>query len=483
MEPLIKLRLLESQLNSNEFKRLMEAIGFDKIISFLYSYFHSEYNRNKTHDPELLNINKLISEIINDRDTTQFVPVNNNSKMQINDLPSVMIRKCASYLNTNDYMNFSKTNRAIYCASNSPIMVRELDIRSIKQYDISNLRRFKMIKTLCISTKYFKDLETGYETNFFPHLTKLHLDNMQNNYSFMNNFALFINTLSRLFNLNQITHLKLDSFGEEPNLQDFHTFYPFLISFSNVTHLELEEIHLTNFNRSITQIFPSLKVLKCADLGYNAAANKLRNIFMKKYSNQLITLEYDGTSAYNEHKCFPNVRALSIFCPSDDSLSECVNFITDLEKLELMYISNTETSRNAIIKAYKKFINMNVVSFVFDCKQLFNITSLMEMALINSKNLKRKSLMLLMRMRNRKNVDIKDIEFCIKGIMYKLSLANINDVMLKFYFRKKLDKNQYADQIITKLKQSYSSYLSKSNHEMSDNYYLIVVANTKCAIN
>eukprot|EP01084_Bolivina_argentea_P224553 379681_1 len=118
MQPLIKLRLLASQLKTHESQQLLQNIGFDKIISLIFSNFVLTYNKTHQHHNELSNINNMISDIIKLRDKNSNHFANKNI-FHINELPFEMIGECASYLHIKDYINFSLCNRTIYCASNS----------------------------------------------------------------------------------------------------------------------------------------------------------------------------------------------------------------------------------------------------------------------------------------------------------------------------------------------------------------------------
>eukprot|EP01084_Bolivina_argentea_P155743 271396_1 len=125
MEPLIKMRLLASQLQTCETQQLtqqlIQKIGFNTIISLIFNGFVLTYNKTQQHHNELSNINNIISDIIKSRDKNKSSPnqLTNTITLQIDELPFEMIGECASYLSVKDYMNFSLCNRNIYCASNS----------------------------------------------------------------------------------------------------------------------------------------------------------------------------------------------------------------------------------------------------------------------------------------------------------------------------------------------------------------------------
>merc|ERR1712228_345094 len=71
MEPIIKLRLLGSQLDDNELRRLNRKIfhtfGADKILSFLFNHFLCKYQQSGEHHNDLSTVNAFISNIIKSR--------------------------------------------------------------------------------------------------------------------------------------------------------------------------------------------------------------------------------------------------------------------------------------------------------------------------------------------------------------------------------------------------------------------------------
>ena len=66
-----------------------------------------------------------------------------------------MIGECSFFLNVKDYMNFAITNRTIYCASNSPLTLKELDITETNNYAALDLNRFKLLQSICICPSDF----------------------------------------------------------------------------------------------------------------------------------------------------------------------------------------------------------------------------------------------------------------------------------------------------------------------------------------
>eukprot|EP01084_Bolivina_argentea_P233293 392977_1 len=145
MEPLIKLRLLGSQLKQNEFKHFIQNVvgtfGMDTIFSVMFNHFLIKYNQNMEHNNDLQTIISLISNILNSRNDKKSTekkdvkPDNDNKPIfSLNTIPSEIIGECASYLHVDDYLNFSKSNRKLYVSCNSPCKLYELDTHHYGDY-------------------------------------------------------------------------------------------------------------------------------------------------------------------------------------------------------------------------------------------------------------------------------------------------------------------------------------------------------------
>eukprot|EP01084_Bolivina_argentea_P255315 429398_1 len=130
MEPLIKFRLLGSQLQKDEIQHFLQQVihiyDFNKILSWIFNHFLHQYNETKQHHNDLSNIINIISTIIDSRENVK--SSNKITPLTIDRLPSDLIGECSSYLYIDEYINFMRINRIIYCASNSPITLQKLNI-------------------------------------------------------------------------------------------------------------------------------------------------------------------------------------------------------------------------------------------------------------------------------------------------------------------------------------------------------------------
>eukprot|EP01084_Bolivina_argentea_P251327 421489_1 len=395
MEPVIKFRLLASQLQMHESQQLMLKIGGNKILALIFNHFLLTYNKTQQHHQELSNITDMISTIINSRDKheSSLNHLTDTITLQIDELPFEMIGECGSYLNLKDYMNFSICNRIIYCASNSPIKLHKLNITKYDSYNMMNLNRFSMVKALHIRPKIFNKLQINIGN--FPYLQTLYLVNAKDGYNVSNenDVNTFIN--SKAINLNQITHLCLSNFGIRRRVNyNFDSFCDLLLQFPNITHLVLNKIYLTEFeheNDKIIKITPKLQALTCLSLGSNNSAILLRNTLLKMYCKQILHLCINFEFDMYEYS-FPKLNLL--WCSqATDNLVKVLNSTSSMKTIEMGYKSckNSKGIQDCLIKLFNKTLSISVLRFYSENKnEMEYITSTVEKILLNSRDINRK---------------------------------------------------------------------------------------------
>ena len=114
---------------------IIATFGHQEIISFIFNALTLHYINHKVHDEKLQQITSMIPKIIDLREKeeekkNEIVPIKFDS------MPFELIGECSSYLKVEEYMRLSTSNRTIYCATNSPIILKGLDIAN---YDESKL--------------------------------------------------------------------------------------------------------------------------------------------------------------------------------------------------------------------------------------------------------------------------------------------------------------------------------------------------------
>eukprot|EP01084_Bolivina_argentea_P189932 326521_1 len=129
-----------------------------------------------------------------------------------------------------------------------------------------------------------------------------------------------------------------------------------------------------------------------------------------------------------------------------------------------------------IIKSFQKFTNMEIISFLCSNTDTQNIVSYIEMGLLNSKRIIRKSLTVSMRITGRGNTAMREIECYIARIMNALDASNINDVMLIFHISRRLTTSNYLNKIVKHFEQTHLVVTDNSRGR-------IIISNKHCKIN
>eukprot|EP01083_Nonionella_stella_P278991 948841_1 len=159
MQPLIRLRLLASQLKQHELQRLMDNIVESyiahEILTFIFNHFVLTYQQTKQHDNDVSLMIQMISNLLNTRKKIK----SNTDKVtsatvRIDLLPSDMIGECASFLEDHDYISLSKCNRKTYIGCNSPATLHEFHL--VNKYKGCDLNQFPLLKHLVISNPAIK---------------------------------------------------------------------------------------------------------------------------------------------------------------------------------------------------------------------------------------------------------------------------------------------------------------------------------------
>merc|ERR1711902_333746 len=119
---------------------VVKSLGAHQMMSVLFNHFLAVYSKTQEHDPAVESITNMVSKILNKRkkNKTNDVAMSSN----LSSMPPQIIGECASYLDQDDYFDFSFVNRTIYCATDCPITLTELDITNVNDYSKMNLQRF-----------------------------------------------------------------------------------------------------------------------------------------------------------------------------------------------------------------------------------------------------------------------------------------------------------------------------------------------------
>eukprot|EP01083_Nonionella_stella_P073003 197096_1 len=165
MQPLIRLRSLASQLKPHELQHLMQNViatyNANEMLTFIFNHFVLKYNQSNEHGTDVFQIIQMISTILNARKKNKHHTKNENSnnkktrtKIVIDSIPSDLIGECASFLDFDDYICFSRCNRKTYIGCNSPATLQTFGLNS--ESIGCDLNRFPLLKNLALSNQAFK---------------------------------------------------------------------------------------------------------------------------------------------------------------------------------------------------------------------------------------------------------------------------------------------------------------------------------------
>eukprot|EP01083_Nonionella_stella_P307455 1080582_1 len=131
MEELINFRLQIDLLNDKEFLTFIQSFKRVHLTNLLFAYFQYQLINTKHYhqwQQEVLpNIHTMMGQIQNIIDSRDKPIEDKQNKINLDDLPMVMISSISSFLDFKDTLKFEKTNRNIFIGTRSPISIKSLD--------------------------------------------------------------------------------------------------------------------------------------------------------------------------------------------------------------------------------------------------------------------------------------------------------------------------------------------------------------------
>ena len=166
--PAIQFNDLAAQLTVEETKQFIGdlAVSHPQLIIQLLSTRFIRQSTVRNNEALNAHCNGLISAIIQSR-------VGDRGKSGVNafhELPRMLIGHCGSFLDQRSYKALSLCNRATYLGTNSPIMLKELDVRYPFSVDLAS---FPMASKLTLRISKFRRSSKGKKvTTPRPRLVK-----------------------------------------------------------------------------------------------------------------------------------------------------------------------------------------------------------------------------------------------------------------------------------------------------------------------
>eukprot|EP01083_Nonionella_stella_P227849 808028_1 len=156
MEELVEFTLILKQLDDNELIQFLSE-SLKNYGHSLFGKLFFNYFMHRCHRTEIKDHTQCLMDIINAREDkpNKITP---NDHTHIDELPSILIAECASYLPLSEYVLFSQSNRRIFVSTNKPFKLYELPYSAFhKCTPTTSMRKFKSVQSICIDINRFNE--------------------------------------------------------------------------------------------------------------------------------------------------------------------------------------------------------------------------------------------------------------------------------------------------------------------------------------
>eukprot|EP01083_Nonionella_stella_P297803 1011088_1 len=528
MQPLIRLRSLASQLKPDELKHLMQKViatyDANQILTFIFNHFVLKYNQSNEHGTDVFQIIQMISTILNVRKKNKRNTKNENNnnllinrehksvqtsfkrylkrtKIVIDSLPYDLIGECASFLEFDDYICFSKCNRKTYIGCYSPATLQKLTMGNDSMFTAArdfDLNRFPLLTSLASSVEVLNDYSVLHpQQKTLDNLHTLSLfGSFDNDHQTIQTF-----TGTKWINFKNITHLKCSGFGFGDDLDvgiglsaafpySFNSFLDFLSSFRNLKALSLDDITLSEFDEENDvnfDRFPNLRSLSVdASQVLSPALRVLAKKLFETYAKQLISIRYipyEYDAIYTE-VTFPQLKSAEFNNQNMVSVLKIINNAPHLERLD--YAADMEHDEDnmfnvANIKTMIRILFAKCVywEYLYISAHHFKIGAIMDcmtIALLNGKNIAQEQMTLVL-CTNAQMCDegINEMHVHISRLITAFALSKIDDFMFGFHFVESTETKPF-DRYMDKYKDQYLVNVRNECRSM-------IISNKTCKIN
>eukprot|EP01083_Nonionella_stella_P096467 271208_1 len=228
----IQFRHLITQLTHQErigFLSRLVGSHVDMILTCLFQHL------SKSNQTDEVNVfNKQLSDIIQSRKDKPAPLCMQNIKLD--QFPRAIIGYTASFLDQDDYIHFSISNRSTYLGCNSPNTLQKLNLENINNYSWINTATFASLK--CLGVDPSKAMHFASQ-RFNQVLTlRLSANNKRGWVPFFFN--------QNIVNCNNVTTLDCDSFGDASTKMEGNEFLSLLRKFPNLRHLRMSHVFVTD---------------------------------------------------------------------------------------------------------------------------------------------------------------------------------------------------------------------------------------------
>ena len=358
---LIRYHSLVNRLTDNEFNQftshLVKICGRDAISKPFCNRFMQKQPQNTANIHQIDTAINIMKTIMRSRHKCESMIF--SIKPKFNVLPHAIIGEIGSYLNQNDHISLSKTNRRLYIGCNEPNTLQHLNVRKFQNqiYSQLNLQKYPQLRHLEIAIS--KLIQSSISSNriFLNDLTQLTLQSESNSGSPPN----YIDIVSKfakqkMFDFNGITHLHLFYFGRI----SFDALIQLLLLFPNIEYLCLTMTTPNNIDSEfdLKSVLPKLKGYGRSYAGRPMIINKIISSFGSSLTSlRLNDLGNEDAVKIASDMKFSNLEELCVEWVSDiDKVNTILDTAISLKRLILSNLSCNIKDKRIIKDLMQKLI-------------------------------------------------------------------------------------------------------------------------------
>lgn len=447
----IKFRNLSSQLNQSEMRKFVTRMinqTNNVVVKALFAYF-IQTTEDQSIESEADVANQMLSQIIASRKKKP--SIDSKSNLKLDRIPKQLIGATASFLEQDDYIDLSKTNRSVYLGCNAPNLMQQLDLRDVADYSSINLASYRSVKRLQIDLNKFN--EFSFPRNGMSVLNKLNSVVLYGR----GNHDIDINPFMADHHLNiaNTARLKLSFFGSRLQRIEIDKVYKILSKFPKIQHLELVFFYTnaTVDGEKVKALCPEVKSLRFHILNEQSATS-----LINAFGHQLEQLDLNvrqlpiDLSQVN----FDKLQGLKLCAPTK-TFDDILNTAKNLKLIEIcnqkFEISPIEAEK-LFIKCLSTLKSLESIKFddykIFDGNFFESVLIGIEKGLFQTKSMQRKKMKIELAILCPETFKFGEYALKLGNIIHWMKKADIKDFMLILHFEslsEEVDMSQILEEL------------------------------------
>eukprot|EP01083_Nonionella_stella_P166689 558032_1 len=469
MNEAIQFRHLITQLTHQErigFLSKLVGSHIDMILTCLFKHL------SKSNQTDEVNVfNKQLSDIIQSRKDKPAPLCMQNIKLD--QFPRAIIGYTASFLDQDDYIHFSISNRSTYLGCNSPNTLQKLNLENINNYSSINPATFVSLKCLCMDPSK----AIHFASQRFNQVQTLRLS-ANNKRGWVQSFF-----NQNVVSCNNITTLCCSSFGDVSTKMEGNEFLSLLTKLGNLAHLKMNNVYATEniTGQDIADACP-----KVVGLELRHGTTRVNKQLPRIFANQLkyLSLRQQEKNAFAidlDNIGFDKLEELTLMWPQNEL---CVDILKSALHLKRIFISywedwmKNDEIQNVIANCIMKCASLSYIGFSILSSHFCSVLEGIERGLFKTKKQHRKQFKICIYVRD-EDIRANDFTFYVARIVNSLEACDINDFMLIWELKRRNDDE--TSSIYMDL--CNISMDSKVSHDADKHQSQFIIANRNCKIN